>query len=422
MKTMTVALTVLGACLSFAATADSLMIRGATIHTMGEKGTLENADIFISGGTIKRIGQNLSVPEDIRVFEANGRHVTPGLFAGLTSIGTGEVSLVEESMDATNALVDMRPEFDVTTAFNPHSSLVPVTRAEGYSFTLLGAGMGGTVINGQGRIAALDGGFDSLFGNHVLFISVGAGASSLSGGSRAGQWMLLAQAMDEAQDAPSGTEPAILTRIGRGVLAQYADNGSVVFDVNRASDILQVIEFADEHGFKAVIAGGAEAWMVATQLADAGVPVLLNPLQNLPSNFDALGSRLDNAALLQAAGVKIAITGAGSHNARRQRQLAGNAVAYGLDHEAAIAALTINPAEIFGVADQFGSLEAGKRAEVVLWSGDPLEVTTVADLVIIRGEIDSMVSRQTRLRDRYLPESPDMPRAYVKPREVRSEK
>lgn len=111
----------------------------------------------------------------------------------------------------------------------------------------------------------------------------------------------------------------------------------------------------------------------------------------------------------------VSIHGAGNHNARKQRHLAGNAVSYGLAFNAGLAALTINPAELFGVGDEFGSLEVGKRADVVLWSGDPLEVTTVADLVIINGEIDSMESRQTRLRDRYLVEDPETPRAYIKP-------
>jgi imidazolonepropionase-like amidohydrolase len=155
--------------------------------------------------------------------------------------------------------------------------------------------------------------------------------------------------------------------------------------------------------------------MVARQLAAAKVPVLLNPLVNLPGNFDRLGARLDNAALLEAAGVVVAISGAGSHNARKQRQLAGNAVSYGLPYQAGIAALTSNPAQIFGVEDQQGSIRKDNTANVVLWSGDPLEVTSVAEIVIINGKLIPMESRQTKLRDRYLPVNPDMPRAYIKP-------
>ena len=187
----------------------------------------------------------------------------------------------------------------------------------------------------------------------------------------------------------------------------------MVFKVNRASDILQTIDFAQRHGFKAVIDGGAEAWMVAEELAAADVPVLLDPLVNLPGSFDSLGARLDNAALLYAAGVDIAFSGAESHNARKTRQLAGNAVANGLPWEAGLAALTASPSAIFGVDN--GRLRQGAKADLVLWSGDPLEVTTAADAVIMGGRLDDMTSRQTRLRDRYLPESPARPRAYIKP-------
>ena len=155
--------------------------------------------------------------------------------------------------------------------------------------------------------------------------------------------------------------------------------------------------------------------MVAGQLAAAKVPVLLDPLANLPSSFDSLGSRQDNAALLQAAGVTVAITGGESHNARKQRQMAGNAVANGLPHAEGIAALTSNPARIFGVEDQQGSIRKNGAANVVLWSGDPLEVTSAAEVVVINGKLIPMESRQSKLRDRYLPENPDMPRAYIKP-------
>jgi imidazolonepropionase-like amidohydrolase len=154
-----------------------------------------------------------------------------------------------------------------------------------------------------------------------------------------------------------------------------------------------------------VIAGATEGWRVARELAQAGVPVLLDPLQNLPGSFDTIGARLDNAALLHRAGVRIAFTQseAGSHNARTIRQAAGNAVAHGLPWDAALAALTANPAEIFGIAAERGRIAVGQVADIVLWSGDPLEVTTVAEDVIIAGRAIEMRSRQTELRERYLP-------------------
>lgn len=404
------------ASISLAAQADAIMIRGASIHTMTGDGVLENTDIFISDGKIQLIGKDLPVPQDdVFVFNAEGKPLTPGFFAGISSIGITEVSAVDESTDSGLSLQEMRPEFDVVPAYNPNSSLVPVTRIEGFSFTLLDANAQGSIFGGQGQVVMLDGGYESFIGNPVLFISVGRNASRLSGGSRAGQWMLLHQAMQEADSPPASTETALLTRAGRGTLSTYVDGGKAVFSVDRASDILETIRFAEKFGLDPVISGGREAWMVADQLADAGVPVLLDPLANLPASFDSLGSRLDNAAILTAAGVVVAISGAGSHNARKQRQLAGNAVSYGLPHEAGIAALTSNPAKIFGVAEQQGSIRKDSTANVVLWSGDPLDVTSAAEVVVINGKLIPMESRQTKLRDRYLPENPEMPRAYIKP-------
>jgi len=415
MKTLKIILIASLAAFTMAAQAQTIMIRGATVHTMDKQGTLENTDVFISAGKIEKIGKDLPVPQDIYVFNAEGKPLTPGFFAGISSIGLTEVSAVKESVDSGLALKEMRPEFDVVPAYNPNSSLLPVTRIEGFSFTLLGAGAQGTIFGGQGKMVALDGGYESFFGKPVLFINVGRDASSLSGESRAGQWMLLDQAMSEADRPPTSTESALLTRAGRGTLATYANEGKVVFNVDRASDILEVLRFASSYGLEAVISGGREAWMVAGQLARAKVAVLLDPLANLPSNFDTLGSRQDNAAILDAAGVTVAISGAGSHNAQRQRQLAGNAVSFGLPHEAGIAALTSNPARIFGVEDQQGSIRRNMAANVVLWSGDPLEVTTAAEVVVINGHLIPMESRQTKLRDRYLPQDPEMPRAYIKP-------
>jgi hypothetical protein len=399
--------------------AADLLIRNATVHTLGEEGVLEATDVLVRNGRIHRIGKGLDASgDDATVIDAGGRNLTPGLFAGITSIGLGEVSAVEESVD--NALesievIPMRPEFDVTPAYNPHSSLVPVTRIEGHSFTLLSASPSSSLFGGQGRLVSLDGGYDSFLGQPVLFVNVGGGAAGVTGGSRGGLWMLLQQAMDEAEKAPASNETPLLTRRGRATLSRFAEGGTVVFSVDRASDILQVLSQSKALGFKAVIAGGAEAWMVAGALAEADVPVLLDPLQNLPSSFDALGSRLDNAALLHAAGATVAFTGAGSHNARKVRQMAGNAVAHGLPHDVALAGLTRVPAEIFGAGDRQGYIEEKGPANLVLWSGDPLEVTTLADMVVIDGERVPMTSRQTELRDRYLPVNPEMPRAYIKP-------
>jgi len=397
------------------ASGEALFINDATVHTMGSQAVLHRADILVRDGRIRGLGPDLAAPADATVIEAGGRPVTPGFFAGITALGLVEIPAVEASADNAISVEGLRPEFDVTSAYNPHSAAIPVTRIEGYTWSLLGADRSGSIIGGQGRAVALDGNYRPFLGDSVLFIDIGGDASEQSAGSRAAQWMLLEQAMAEAGSEVRWAPDPLLTLAGRDALAGYRDGGVVVFNADRAGDILQVLEFARRHQLNPVISGGTEAWMVADQLAEAGVAVLVNALSNLPGNFDMVGARLDNAAILNEAGVTVAFSGAGTHHARKLRQLAGNAVANGLPWETGLAAMTVNPAEIFGLDEGSGRVEAGSRADLVIWSGDPLEVTSAADRVIIGGRLVEMVSRQTLLRDRYLPENPEWPRAYIKP-------
>ena len=394
---------------------ETLFINNATVHTMGIRSTMQNADILVRDGHVQSLGVDLAAPADATVIEAHGRPVTPGLFAGVTSHGLVEISMVEGTADQTLGGREMRPEFDVTPAYNPLSTTIPVTRIEGLTWCLLGASQAGSIVGGQGQAVSFDGGYLSFMGGKVLFISLGSGASAKSEGSRAAQWMLIEQAVAEAGSELSWLPAPLLTPAGRSTLKSYLNSGTIIFEVNRASDILRVLAFVEKHSLNAVISGGAEAWIVAEELAAAGIPVLLNPMANLPVNFDQLGARLDNAALLNEAGVTIAFSGAGTHNARNQRQAAGNAVANGLPWEAALAALTASPASILGMHEGFGTIEPGSPANLVIWSGDPLEVTSAADQVIIAGKSIEMVSRQTLLRDRYLEPNPELPRAYTKP-------
>jgi len=395
--------------------AETLFINDATVHTMSSMAVLQQGDILIRDGRIRSVGTGLTAPADARVIEADGRPVTPGFFAGITKLGLVEISAVESSVDNELSTVGLRPEFDITPAYNPHSAVIPVTRIEGYTWSMLGADRSGSIIGGQGQAVSLDGAYQSFIGSKALFIDVGADASEQSDGSRAAQWMLLNQALSEAETEVRWAPAPLLTVAGRKALAAYKSGGIVVFNVDRASDILQVIAFSERHGLNSVISGGTEAWTVADQLAEAGVPVLINTLANLPENFDQLGARLDNAALLNEAGVTFSFMGAGTHDARRLRQMAGIAVANGLPYEAGLAAMTVSPAVIFALGNDYGSLEENSVADLVIWSGDPLEVTSAADQVIIGGKMVEMVSRQTLLRDRYLPENPDLPRAYIKP-------
>ena len=410
-----------------------VLIRDATVHTLTSAGVLQHTDILISDGKIAEMGHGLSAPANAEIIDAGGRPVTPGLFGGLGHLGIEEISEEPVGQDYSLKLGAMRPEFDVTPAFNPDSVVLGVNRIGGITFAMLapsaaaGKGAAGTIIAGQGSMARLDGTLEPTA--RALFVDVGGDASVLSGGSRAAQFMLLQQAIGEAR-SPKSLLPGdarLLTPLGRQALATYVGGGAtnvggaaksvggsttggggavgpIVFDVDRASDIRQVISFAKREKLHLVIKGATEAWRVAAELAAARVPVLLNPLDDLPESFDAVGATLENAARLQHAGVKIAFTfdDPAPHNIRRLRQAAGIAVAHGLPWEDALAAITRNPAEIFGVTAANGSLARGRPADLVLWSGDPLEVTTLADRVFIQGVAQSMHSRQTQLRDRYL--------------------
>jgi hypothetical protein len=398
---------------SAGAATDDVLIHGARVHTLTARGTLDNADVLVHAGRVAAVAASLQAAPGTQVIEANGRALTPGLFAGLSHIVIEEISLEPSTVDASLDLKapawdqQWRPEFDVTLAYNPRSTLVPVARIEGLTWTMLTPSAGDSIIAGQGAAVVFDGVLGpgsraTLDDSRTLFVQLGSAAEKYSGGSRAGTYMLLDQAIAEARGNGATAGNVLLHPAGRSVLARYLAGGRVVFSVERAADILEVIAFAARNHFKPVIAGGSEAWLVADELARAHVPVILNALQDLPSDFDRLSARLDNAARLQRAGVLIAFSSGESHNARTIRQLAGNAVAHGLPWDAALAAVTANPAQIFGQGATRGHIEKGQVADLVLWSGDPLEVTSAADQVWIGGRAMPMRSRQTDLRDRYL--------------------
>lgn len=414
-------LLVLALAAALPAAAQDVLIRNATVHPGAAPGVLKDHDVLVQGGVIRAIGVDLAAPAGVTEVDAKGRSLTPGLFGGLNGLGIEEVSGEVATVDANLTLGTAvpapdsawRPEFDVDVAFNPTSAAIGVNRVEGVTWSVLSPGSqpGGSFVAGQGSAVLLDGRYDAAVpGSRSLFVNLGGGASPLSGGSRAGQWMLLEQAVAEAR---SGVSEGVLTKSGRAVLARYLAGGRVVFHVDRAADILQVLAFSKKHGLKPVISGGAEAWRVAPQLKAADVPVLVDGLANLPSDFDALASTMENAARLHRAGVRVGFSQGDTHNARKLRQVAGNAVANGLPWDAALAGITSVPAEIFGLSSQRGRIAVGQAADLVLWSGaDPLELSSVADQVWQAGKPADMRSRQTELRDRYMAPKGALPRAY----------
>ncbi|HSZ07197.1 MAG TPA: amidohydrolase family protein [Steroidobacteraceae bacterium] len=390
------------------AVAQEFIIRGATVHTATAQGTLKNTDVVVRGGMIVAIGADAGAA-NATIIDAKGKELTPGLFGGLTDIGLEEIAGEAQTVDSTVNFKSpewdqqWRPELDVTSAYNPRSFVVPITRIEGVTWTVLAPSAEDSIMEGQGSAVVLDGRYDAaLTGSRSLFVQMGSAGARMAGGTRAAEYMLLEQAIHEALAVGPVGPGALLHPAGKEALARYLMGGRVVFQVDRAADILGVVKFAERHGMKPVILGGDEAWLVAKDLAKSNVPVILNPLNDLPTDFDRLAATLENAARLQRAGVRIAFSSGDTPQARLVRQLAGNAVAHGLPWESGLAAITSTPADIFGLGATHGRIAVGRSADLVLWNGDPLEVSTLADQVWIAGRPLEMKSRQTELRDRYL--------------------
>lgn len=406
-----------------------VLIRGGTVHTLAQQGVLRGGDVLIDGGKISAVGTGIAPPPGAQVIEANGKPVTPGLMASFTQLGILEIDLERTTNDSTADNDIASAAFDVTDALNPNSTLIAVTRVAGVTRAVVAPNPGPGVFAGQA--AAIQLGLDPNMvvkprvGMFVLLEPRGGG----SDGRRMVRPVIWAALREQIQDAreylakreqfhaPGGGRDQRTVRIDLDALAPVlrGEEPLVAF-VDRASDIRQLLAYTKQQNLKLVIAGGTEAWMVASELAQAQVPVLIDAYQNLPDSFSNLGATLANAARLDQAGVKVAFVPPSddpSHNARRVSQIAGNAVAYGMNYERALAAITRNAAEIWGIADAYGTLESGKDADVVLWDGDPLEVTSSPIAVFIKGQRMPMETRQTKLRDRYRDlKRTDMPFGY----------
>ena len=398
-----------------AASTEIVAITGATVHTMGPAGTLHGATVLIAGGRIQAVGAGVAVPAGARRIDAAGKVVTPGLLDSLTQLGLVEVSAVEDTEDATNEDPRVSAGFEVADGINWRSMLIPVNRVEGITRAISAPATGKSLFLGQGAVIHLGGGPQTVVRRSVAqFAALGESGARLTGGTRGAAVMRLREALRDALDYDANRaaydraerRPYSLPRLDLEALLPVAHGEQpLVVLVNRASDIEQVLELARQMKLRLILAGAAEGWEVAGEIAAARVPVLVNPLANLPESFEAMGATLENAARLARAGVTLAFFTGDSHNSRNLRQAAGNAVAYGLPWDAALAAMTVNPARIWGV-DAYGTLEPGKDADVVIWDGDPLQVTAAAERVFIRGREMPRDSRQIRLRDRYLSHGP----------------
>jgi len=394
------------------ANASDILIKNARIVDGSERGPNELTDILVKGSMIVGLGNGLSAPQGGRVIDAAGRPVSTGLFNADTQLGIIELGSVAGTVDSRTSNENITASLQVSDAFNPSSVVIAYNRSLGISHSLIQPSNGAGIFAGSAAVVKLSNTGNIVVKKAAMVVSLGQAGSELAGGSRAAAMSLLREALEDARDYSknrssyaSGSRRAYsLSRHDLDALVDVVQRRQpLLVRVERAADIERILEFAREQKITLILSGVSEGWRVANKIAEAKVPVIFDPINNLPSSYETLGSRLDNARLLHDAGVKLMFTGMGwqnTHNAYLVRQSAGNAVANGLPYNVAIQAITSNPAQIFGIPG-YGQIKVGADATLVLWSGDPLEVMSNPDLVLIDGQEYSLESRATRLRDRY---------------------
>jgi len=408
-RSFSLSLVAAGLLASGAVSAQSLAIINATLHTSSDQGVLESASIVMNDGKITAIN-----PSDVKadkIIDAKGQIVTPGFIATVNQLGLVEVGAVAGSRDAGEEKAGI--DFDASLAFNPRSSLIPYARKGGVTRDLITPYGGDSIFAGLASVVDLSGSFESVLKKQAaLVVHLG----ERSKGSRAFTLQTLINKLDEHQtkaskeakkdDAKPSAEDKIMAKVLKGDMP-------LLISVSRASDIVELIKVKQQFGVNIVLNGAQDAVVVKDRIAKAGIPVIISAMDNLPGSFDSLHASLNNAGILEKAGVKVLLTvgGDASHNVYQLRYDAGNAVSYGMSQQGALKAMTSNVADVFGI--NAGSLEVGKAADVVMWSNDPFELSSHVNKMFINGVEVSTESRQDKLRERYSTES-NMPRAYTK--------
>lgn len=414
------------------ALAQDVAITGGQVLT--GTSVIENGTVVIRNGKVVSVGTG-AAPAGLRVIDARGKVVTPGFVAVDSGLAGTEVGSVRGSNDLANRANTLTAAFDLSYGLDPWSFTLPVARLGGVTRAVVtpqhggsggghshddsdfaGAGAGGFqtpgLFAGQAAVIKL-GGADILVKPRVAMVApFGEAGKAVAGGARGAEFVLFKETLAEVRTYArnkaayerADMRALSLSRADMEALIPVAEGRMpLIVTVNRASDIQQVLRLAREEGIKIILDGAVEGWLVADEIAAAKVPVILHPTTNLPSNFEMRAARMQNAAALNAAGVVIALKGneGSAHRARDIRYNAGNAVSHGLPFAAAIQAITVNPARIFGFDGQFGELKAGAAGDVVVWSGDPLEPLSQPSAVLIDGVEQPLQARNLLLRDRY---------------------
>jgi imidazolonepropionase-like amidohydrolase len=385
--------------------ADQVAIVGATVHTLTGEGVVEDAVILTADGEIEAVGEGLTVPSGYEIVDARGKVITPGLIESYSQLGLVEIGGETTTVDALIQEYPSGAAFDVRHALNPASVALAVNRRDGVTRAVVAPAAGNDPFAGWGAAIRLGGQTILTRPAIALFASVGSTTAQFVGGSRSAviqrmrRGLMLAPDYNRNRYRPG---PGDFSHQDLAALSEFTGSRApLVVAVDRANEIREMVALAEDFDRRLIILGGSEAWRVREVLAARDIPVVVDVLANLPASFDRLGARLDNAALLSAAGVTVLLTGGETQNARRLRQQAGNAVANGMDWTAALAAMTRDPALVWGFPEGTGTIAEGAPADLVVWTGDPLELAHWAERVMIDGVWQDMSSRQSRLFERY---------------------
>ncbi len=411
------------------AVAETVAITGGKVVVGDGSAPMDGATVVLRNGRVVAAGTNVTVPANARRIDASGKWVTPGVFAGFSRIGLIEVNAVRATNDTNAADSVFSAALDVQYAVNPFAAPVAVNRAAGVTRAVVSPSTAKSIFGGYGAIVDL--GQDSnpiTKARAFQFVELGETGHRRAGGSRAAAHIMFRAMLNEARTYsrnPSLFDSDLMKASDAKALLPVI-NGStrLLVHVESANDILKVLDLRkDFPSLKLVLVGVNEGWRVANAIAAAKVPVLASALSDLPYSFEDLAATQSNIGRMKQAGVEVAIgmiNDRDAHQLRYSMQYAGNLVALnkvpratGLSWDEAFAAISSKPAEIMGMGAQLGSLKAGRRGDVVIWTGDPLELSTQVESVFIDGVEQSLTNRQQRLRERYRNPAPGaLPKAY----------
>ncbi len=409
-----------------AAQAQTYAIRGATIHTLAGE-PIKNGTVMIRDGKITAVGANVAIPSGAQVINGNGLHVYPGLMDAVSQLGLTEVGQGAPGTVDTNELGDFNPHILAATAVHPASEHIPVARANGITHTL--SVPGGGVISGQGALIHLSGWvMDEMAirrsGALVVqwpTLSAGGGFGGFGGGGglrrrpfneikqdydrriqELGDW--LERARHYAQAMEKGAQANLERDLKlEGLVPVVQGKLPVLINANGHREIKDAVEFCEKQKIKMILARGREAPQVAALLKEKNIPVILGASQALPASEDeAYDQPFSIAGQLYKAGVKVAVATFDSSDSRTLPYEAANYVPFGLPRDEALRAITINPAQMLGIADQLGTVEQGKVANLIVTTGDPLEFTTQVRYLFIQGKLTSTDNKHQQLYEKYL--------------------